>query len=72
MRTLEKYKDILKVLNDIHIKYTKLLKQNPKILKNLKYDMRYYYKRDETTIDKLANIRLDTPINKEVEFKLDK
>ena len=72
MRTLEKYKDILKVLNDIHTKYTKLLKQNPKILKNLKYDMRYYYKRDETTIDKLANIRLDTPINKEVEFKLDK
>lgn len=72
MRTLEKYKDILKALNDIHIKYTKLLKQNPKILKNLKYDMRYYYKRDETTIDKLANIRLDAPINKEVELKLDK
>ncbi|MDY2696012.1 MAG: hypothetical protein SOV27_02490 [Eubacteriales bacterium] len=72
MRTLEKYKDILKVLNDIHTKYTKLLKQNPKILKNLKYDMRYYYKRDETTIDKLANIRLDAPINKEVELKLDK
>lgn len=72
MRTLEKYKDILKALNDIHIKYTKLLKQNPKILKNLKYDMRYYYKRDETTIDKLANIRLDASINKEVELKLDK
>lgn len=72
VRTLEKYKDILKALNDIHIKYTKLLKQNPKILKNLKYDMRYYYKRDETTIDKLANIRLDAPINKEVELKLDK
>lgn len=72
MRTLEKYKDILKALNDIHIKYTKLLKQNPKILKNLKYDMRYYYKKDETTIDKLANIRLDAPINKEVELKLDK
>ncbi len=72
VRTLETYKEIAVLMKEINDKFNKLVIENPKIIKDLAYDMRYYYKRGYTTIDKLANLHFDAPINKEVEMKFEK
>lgn len=72
IRTLDTYKEIVVLMKEINSNYNKLLRENPKIIKDLAYDMRYYYKRGYTTIDKLANLHFNAQLNKEPELKFEK
>lgn len=65
MRTLDEYKQIVDLLEDINNKYNVLLRHNPLIIKDLKHDMRYYYKKKNISITKIANLSLLPPIIKQ-------
>ena len=72
MRTLDEYKQIVDLLEDINNKYNVLLRHNPLIIKDLKHDMRYYYKKKNISITKIAKLSLLPPIIKQQEAEREK
>lgn len=56
LRTMELYGKITEKFNDIKTKYNALLRHNNLIIKDLKSDMQYYYKKRDVYIGKLVNL----------------
>lgn len=62
IRTLDDYKTLYNVLSDINTKYGKMLVQNPKIVKDLRKDMAFYYKKNQNFIHLLTSLHLGEPL----------
>lgn len=63
IRTLKDYEKIYNILQDINAKYKTLIIKNPDIIKDLRFDMSHYYKKNKTTIDWLVNMHFKKPIH---------
>ena len=67
IRSLPDYKQIIDILLDIRKRFNTFLAKNPIIIKNLRYDMKYYYNKKKLSIEQLANFSLLPPKEHSIE-----
>lgn len=62
IRTMPEYEKIVKLMAEIQNQFKSLLRYNPLMIKDLKNDMRHYYKKKTVTIHRLAELDFLPPV----------
>jgi len=57
------YKQITEIYDESNAKFQKLLRHNPRIIQELKHDMKHYYNKRNAAISSLMNYKLPEPLS---------
>ena len=67
IRELPEYAQIYSLMGDIKNQFNSLIRYNPQIIKDLKKDMKHYYKKKTATINRLADLDFLPPLAQKTE-----
>ena len=67
IRTLPEYKQYVDLLKSIRNKFNTLISKNPKLIKDLRYDMEYYYNKHKISLETIAHIKFLPPKEHSIE-----
>ena len=62
IRQIPEYAEICNLMSDIRNKFKSLMRNNPQMIKDLKKDMKHYYKKKGTVVHRLAELEFPEPI----------
>lgn len=62
IRQIEEYDQLYNIMSVIKNKFKSLMRHNPQLIKDLKKDMKYYYKKKDVVVHKLVDLDFPKPI----------
>lgn len=71
IRTILEYEEICTLMADIKNKFKGLMRNNPQMIKDLKKDMKHYYKKNAVVVHRMVDLEFPKPLKMETTATVD-